>query len=427
MPGQRAGQPGGGDVDIAIVGAGAAGIAAARRLRGHGLRVAVLEAADRIGGRAWTAREPLGTPVDLGAAWFHCASRNPLRAHADRLGFRYGGDPAMRLHLGGRWLDAETVGGVMAHWRDSNERLVAAGARGEDVPAATLLDPGHAWAGVRDHLLSAIRAVGPESYATAEAAAEEDTEEDWAVLDGFGALVARLGEELPVRTATTVHRILHEPRGVRVESDGGSVRAAAAIVTVSTGVLASGAIAFEPPLPPAKQAALDAVPMGRAEKVALRFDPDAFGLPVNTYVGIEREREVMGFHLLPGDAVVAVGYTGGEQAKALVRAGRRAAVERALGFLQHAFGAAPRRHLVAATTTAWMDDPRFAGAYSAALPGGHGQRRVLAEPLGERVLFAGEATHATRFASVHGAWDSGERAADDALRLMRPTRAPGAA
>lgn len=427
MQGRRAGHAGDGDADVVIVGAGAAGIAAARRLLADGLRVAVLEAADRIGGRAWTAREPLGAPVDLGAAWFHCASRNPLRAHADRLGFRYGGDPAMRFHLGGAWLAAQTAGSVMAHWRESNERLIAAGARGQDVPAATLLDPAHPWAAVRDHLLSAIRAVAPESYATAEAAAEEDTGEDWAVLGGFGALVERLGRGLPVRTGSAVRRIVHEPRGVRVESDAGPVRAAATIVTVSTGVLASESIAFAPPLPAVKHAALDAVPLGRAEKVVLRFDPDPFGLPANTHVGIERDGEIMGFHLLPGNAVLAVGYTGGEQAAALMRAGWSAAVEWALGFLEHAFGTAPRRHLVAGTTTAWTDDPCIAGAYSAALPGGHAQRRPLAEPLGERVLFAGEATHPNRFARVHGAWDSGERAAEEALQIVRPTAARGTA
>lgn len=406
-------------LDVAVIGAGAAGIAAARRVCGQGLNVGVFEAADRIGGRAHTERDSLGVRFDRGAAWFHCASRNPLRAHADGFGLCYAGDPTMRYHAGGRWLIGDEAYEVERHWQAANEALRLAGQRGEDVAAASLLDPQHRHAPLRDYLLSAIRAVAPADFATAEAAAEEDTGEDWVALDGLGALIERLGQDLPVTTAAPVRRIARHTESVQIDTDAEAIHAAAAIVTVSSGVLASDAIAFDPPLPQDKRAALTAVPMGRAEKIALRFAPDPFGMPPNTFVTIEREGTAMGFHLLPGDAVLAVGYGGAEQAEAIARGSEREVVDWAMGYLEHAFGVHVRGHLVAATRTAWMDDAGVRGAYSAARPGAHGARDQLADPVGGRLFFAGEATHPSQFASVHGAWHSGERAAAEALTMLR--------
>jgi len=402
------------DVDVAVVGAGAAGIACARALVRAGVSVRVLEAAERLGGRAHTAADGLDVPLDRGAAWLHCASRNPLRTHADALGFRYAGDPAMHYHVDGRWLEASEADAVDADWRGANAALRDAGERDVDVAAANVLDPSARHAAIRDYLLTAIRAVPPSQYATAEAAAEVDTHEDWVMLDGLGALVARLGAELPVATATPVRRIAHEANGVRVDTDAGPLRAAAAVVTVSVGVLAAGDIAFEPSLSHAKRTALEAVPMGRAEKIALRFGGDPFGARANTYVTIECGGEAMGFHLLPsGDGWLAIGYAGGARAEAVARG---EGLAWALGYLEHAFGTGVRRCFCAVTQTDWGGDPWARGAYSAARPGGgHASRATLAAPHGERVLFAGEATEPAAFASVHGAWTSGERAAEQAL------------
>jgi monoamine oxidase len=411
------------DVDVAVVGAGAAGIACGRALARARGSVQILEAAERLGGRADTATHALGVPFDRGAAWLHCASRNPLRAHADALGLRYAGDPAMRYHVDGRWLDPSEAKAVDSDWRAANTALREAGERGVDIAAAEVLDPNARHAAVRDYLLTAIRAVPPSHYATADAAAEVDTHEDWVMLDGLGTLVARLGVGLPVATATPVRRIAHEASGVRVDTDAGALRAGAAVVTVSAGVLAAGDIAFDPPLSDAKRAALQAVPMGRAEKIVLHFTGDPFGAGPNTYVTIERGGEAMGFHLLPaGEGWLAIGYAGGAQAEAVAG---ESGLEWAIGYLEHAFGTDVRRRLLANTHTDWTRDPLTRGAYSAARPGGaNAGRASLAAAHGERVLFAGEATQADAFASVHGAWASGERAAEAALAALGHRRAP---
>ncbi len=405
--------------DVAIVGAGAAGIAAARRLRWQGLRVCVLEASPRVGGRALTRLGGLGVDLDRGCAWLHSAGRNPLRELADRHGIRYAGDPAMVYCIDGQWCDASGNAAITARWHELGERIRRAGAGDGPATAAPLLDPGDAHAPSHAYLLTAINGVEPDVYATTEAAAETDTHEDWIVRDGLGRLVEQLATGLDIRRECAVRRIEQSDAGVTLVADGAAVSARCVIVTVSTGVLARGDIAFDPPLEAERLAALEAVPMGRAEKVALRFRPDPFGVADNTYVTIQRGGEAMGFHLLAGEDRLAVGYAGGELARYVARADAAEVLEWALDWLAEAFGEGVREAFVRGTRTAWLDDPLVRGSYSAATPeGGHGARAALARPHGERVLFAGEATSPDRFATVDGAWGSGERAATAAWRLI---------
>ena len=405
-------------VDVVVVGAGAAGIAAARMLRARGRSVQVLEADTRIGGRARTTSADLGVAVDHGCAWLHCADINPLRELADRLGVRYGGNPDMHYHIGGRWLDAAECNALRSRLRAVDADLVQAGQRGRDVAAAELLDADDPWAPVRDYLLTAINAVPPERYATADAAAEERTGEDWIVRDGLGYLIVRLAEGLPIRCGCPVRALRCGANGVHVRCDNEAYRARAAIVTASTAVLTGGLIDFDPPLPPSRREALERVPLGVAEKIALRFDTAITGRPGNTYLAIERDGEVLGFHVQPQAEEVLLAYVGGARAEAVAERTAAANADYALGFLEHAFGPGVREHLAAVTSTAWCREPWIGGSYSAATPGGgYAARAEIARPLHERILFAGEATHPHHFTTAHGAWESGERAAAEALRL----------
>jgi monoamine oxidase len=236
---------------------------------------------------------------------------------------------------------------------------------------------------------------------------------------GIGAFIARrLGEGLDIRLATPVARVAWSGTGVAVETARGTITANSAIVTVSTGVLAAGAISFDPPLPPETQAAIHALPMGLAMKVALRATgPDRLDLPLHCSVDRQVRRSgdpTMGFQCWPYKRDYVQGWVGGPVAWELARAGEAAAVDFALGQLRSLFGSRVDRlfaggpHLV----TRWDADPFVRGAYSFVRPGDADARTALARPLADgRLLFAGEACHNGMAGTVAGAWISGQDAA----------------
>ena len=218
---------------------------------------------------------------------------------------------------------------------------------------------------------------------------------------GIGAFVARrLGEGLDIRLSTPVTRVSWGGAGVSVETARGTVTARSAIVTVSTGVLAAGAIVFDPPLPAATQAAIHALPMGLAMKVALRATgPDRLGLPLHCSIDRQVKRSgdpTMGFQCWPYKRDYVQGWVGGPVAWELARAGDSAAVDFALGQLRALFGARVDRVFAGGQrlVTRWDADPFVRGAYSFVRPGNADARAALAQPLADgHLLFAGEACH----------------------------------
>ena len=324
----------------------------------------------------------------------------------------------LRYHHGGRFVEDRERESIQAFLDRSFRILTEQGRAGRDVAAASVLARTHPNKPFLDYLVAAINGVDAEAYSTGDAA-EEEAGENWVIREGLGTLIAeRLGAALPVTLNCPVRRVAWSDGGVRLVTDQGSLRARAAIVTVSTGVLAGGGIAFEPGLPDWKRRALEAVPMGRAEKVALAFDGDVFGVPENTLVSVERQGRVVGFHLRPFGHALAVGYTGGRLAGTVAGMAPDEAQAFAMAHLGHAFGDGIRRHLRGSSVTGWHRDPWALGSYSAARPGGHAQRAMLARPLSPYLQFAGEATHSRAFATAHGAWMSGIRAAESVAAAL---------
>ncbi len=416
-----------GDVDVVVIGAGAAGLGAATSLRQAGRSALVLEASGRAGGRAWTThpRELGGVWFDMGAVWLHAAERNPLVPIAQALGQRLLRSDELRqkrTFIGSRLATDAELADYDAAW-----------ARFERA-AAALLRPG-----LPDPLLSAVARSLPDDpwAATIEAwegpvvcAADADrfSLADWQanVLSGsnlvpeggIGAFVARLADGLDVRFNTPARRVRWDDP-VAVETDHGTIRTRSCILTVSTGVLAAGGIAFDPNLPAAVQDCLHGLPMGLAMKVAVRATgPDRLDLPLHCSVDhrVERNGEpLMPFQCWPYRRDYVQGWIGGSIAWELARAGDAAAVDFALGELRRIFGGRVDRlfaggsHLV----TRWDADPFVRGAYAYARPGCAGARSQLAEPLaGGRLVFAGEACNTPFGGTVGGAWLSGMAAAE---------------
>ncbi|MFN4088029.1 MAG: flavin monoamine oxidase family protein [Alphaproteobacteria bacterium] len=415
-------------VDVAIVGAGAAGLAAARGVLDRGgLSVLVLEAKDRIGGRAWTVDLVPGMPVDMGATWLHSGSVNPLAPIAARLGVAYDTDPA-RLRssfLYGpaerRWATPVEESERIAFFDRCEALIEAAAHAGRDVAVADLLPDHPRWRHAFEAWVAAYSSADPDEISAADWVNYTDTEENWPVPDGLGTILQRFGAGLPVRTGTAVTAVRHDGRRVLLETAAGTVEAGAAIVTASTSVLAAGAIAFDPPLAAEKHAALAAIPLGHADKLAIAFDGNPFGAAAPQSVRLaEPDAGTMILHIRPFGRNLMTAFLGGRFAAAMESAGEAAAVDFAMERLTAIFGLEPARRAVAARLSAWGSDPWIRGGYSAARPGAAHLRPVLAAPGGPRLFFAGEATHLSYFSTAHGAFLSGRRAAEAAMRALGP-------
>jgi monoamine oxidase len=428
------------DVDVIVVGAGVAGLAAAAELRARGLTVALLEAADRIGGRTWTERLAAlgGQPFDHGASWLHDADRNPVAPIAERAGRTLFDAAAVRCYrtfVEGRLAtQAELAAYDRADARLAARAEARAAADGPDVSLAEAMaapenDPDEAaWA-------AAVAAW--EGAIIAGADAEVLSVRDWrdnrlqgrnlAVPGGLGALI---GDCLapaagPVQLGTPVTRLIwQEASGVAAETPRGTVTAQAVIVTVSTGVLAAGAIRFSPALPAEVAEAVHALPMGLLSKVALHAGgSDRLDLPA--FCGIDRQlrpgEPAMVFHAWPFGYDHVIGFIGGRAAWDLATAGPAATADFARGELRKLFGTrADRVFDAGAVASGWGTDPRFLGAYCYARPGASAAREVLAQPLADgQLIFAGEAVAGDGLAgTVGGAYRSGLRAAQTLARLL---------
>jgi monoamine oxidase len=246
---------------------------------------------------------------------------------------------------------------------------------------------------------------------------------------GYGRLVAEYGRGVPVRLGAAARRIDWRGRRIVVDTGCERVRAPVAIVTLPIGVLAAERVRFEPPLPLSKLRAIDALPMGLLAKIALVLDGDPLGLGDAFYLHRQTpDRRAALYMVRPLGQDLIMAFVGGGLAHELEASGEAAAAEFALEPLVRTFGASVRRRLKGVRQTRWGIDPFSLGSYSVARPGGAGLRATLAEPLADRLLFAGEACADEGWAAtVAGAHRSGRAAARQAIRFLSGAGAPRAA
>ncbi len=405
-------------VEIAVVGAGAAGLGAAKTLARHGLSFALLEASHRIGGRAYSEAAAPGVPFDLGCHWLHSASLNPFVAVADALGFTYETSGFVRgLYLDGAPAGPEVLREVQAFLERNDSLIHALPPDGPDLSVAEVTERDSPWTPLYDYYVSLGASVDSDQVSALDTASYRDTGEDWPVREGYGALIARFAADLPVRLNCAVERIDWSGKELRLVTRRGELRARKVVVTVSTGILGAGDIRFDPPLPDWKAEAVAALPVGNHNRICLVFDRDVFGPDAprgGTVFG--GEGEPMHLTIRPFGRDIVTAMTGGRFADRLERAGQADSAALAKEKLQEVFGTDITRHVVRDLVTAWRGDPWVRGAYSAALPGQHAQRANLARPIDERLYFAGEATSREFFSTAHGAYLSGIDAAEAAAK-----------
>lgn len=397
-----------GDVDVVIVGAGAAGLSAAKSLRAAGRSFVVMEAMGRIGGRALTTDTDFGVPFDIGCAWLHAADRNPFYPEAQAAGWTlYHHDMALdHLYFGARRADAADLDRMRAA-EAAMAACLAADHGAEDRLAAVLADC--------HYLRASATFSGPMDFGAdddeisiADFRAAADLEPNYFTREGFGALIHRWGADVPVCLNTPVRRIRWDGPGVAVDTDQGTQAARAVIVTVSTGVLQFDGITFAPALPERHQEAIFDLPMGLLTKIPIAVSGTRLGLsPFDDLLMERHARHDLFFLCFPFDLDLMVGFVGGDFAWELEAAGPEASVDFARDRLIDLFGSDTRRHLGHGMMTRWGGERWVRGAYAAARPGKAQARAVLAEPVAGKIWFAGEALAGGLMQTAAGARLSG--------------------
>jgi monoamine oxidase len=418
------------EAEIVVIGAGAAGIAAARRIRAAGRNVIVVEASDQIGGRCLTDATTFGSAFDRGARWLHNPDTNPMVKLGRNAGLDFSAVPlGQKLRIGRRNARAGETEDFLAALVRANRAIGDAAHGRVDVSCGSVLpsDLGD-WAGTIEFMLGpSFTGKDLKNVSAMDKARAQDRNAAVACRQGLGMLMAKLGNELPVALSTPAKLLDWSNRDVTVATSAGRIEARAAIITVSTNVLTANNIRFTPDLPPRYLDAAAKLGLGSYDHIALQLQGNPLGLARDDVI-IEQSTSTRTGLLLAnvGSSSLCVIDVAGSFGRDLSAQGEQAMAAFASEWLTSLFGSEIAAAIKKTSATRWNSMPFALGAMSSAVPGGQPARSILKMPVG-CLFFAGEATHETLWGTVDGAWESGERAADAALQKIGPPRAAPAA
>src|SRR4051812_6169969 len=409
------------EADIVVIGAGAAGIAAARRIVAAGRKVIVVEAAGQAGGRCITGIAAFGVPFDRGARWIHNPETNPMIRLARAAGLDVMPAPSgQKIRIGRRNARASETEEFLAALVKANRAIDEASRGRADVSCASVMPKELGdWAGTAEFVLGAnFAGKDLKEVSAIDKIRAQDRNSAIACRQGLGTLVVKLGEQLPLALSTPANRIEWGTRDAVVQTPAGRITAHAVIVTVSTNVLAAGNIKFAPDIPKRYLDAAAKLSLGSYDHIVLQMPGNPLGLARDDIV-IEQSnstRTALLFANMGSSSLCSVDV-GGSFGRDLSAKGEAAMIAFAIEWLTKLFGSDLAKAVTKSSATRWNASPYTQGAMSVAPPGGQPLRKVLNEPVGP-IYFAGEATHETLWGTVDGAWESGERAAEAALRRI---------
>ena len=412
-----------GDYDVVIVGGGAAGIAAGRRLHHAGVSCLIVEARERLGGRAWTVRAPGGFALDLGCGWLHSAERNPWVAIAEAQGQHV--DKSVPP-----WSKPYLPFGFSPEQQDAFHHALASlfaevEAAGDkpDRPASELLSSDGLWNALINAVCTYISGAELDRLSVHDLANYDGSDVNWRVVEGYGAAIVKHGAGVPVSFDCAVTAIDHSGPRIEIETNKGTLSAAQVIVTLPTAVLANKAVRFTPALPEKIEAA-HGLPLGLADKLFLSLDrPDGFESDRTLFGDINRTGTAL-YQFKPlGRPMIEV-YFGGRLAAELEAGGETAFFDFALSELVARLGSDFAKRVKPIASHQWARDPLARGSYSFALPGKSGCRQTLAAPVDDRLFFAGEACSTHDFSTAHGALETGIAAAEQVIAAREGVSEP---
>jgi monoamine oxidase len=407
------------DVEVVVIGGGAAGIAAARRLCAVKIACLLVEARPRLGGRAWTVIEERGFAIDLGCGWLHSADRNPWVAVAQEQGATIDKSvpPWQRrsLEIGFPRADQDDF---QQAFRSFFDRVSEAAEQERDVAASSLLEPGGRWNGLISALGTYISGGELGCLSVKDFDRYEDSGVNWRIVSGLGSLICDYGAGFPVALDCPVHCVDHRDKRLRIETAKGAIVADRAIISVPSTILAGEEIKFTPALPQKIKAAAG-LPLGLNDKLFISLDrAEEFGSDLRVFGRTDRAATAAYQFRTFGRPMIEA-YFGGRLARELESEGDGAFFRFAVSELTHLFGNDFARRLKPIGIHLWGTDPFARGAYSFALPDCADGRAILAAPVDDRLFFAGEACSAHDFSTAHGAFHTGVAAADGVIAARK--------
>jgi monoamine oxidase len=409
------------EADIVVIGAGAAGIAAARRIMAANRRVIVVEAASQVGGRCLTDTSTFDTPFDRGARWIHNPDTNPMMRLARNAGLDVApAPPGQKIRIGRRNARAGETEEFLAALVRANRAIDDASRGRADVACASVLpkDLGD-WAGTAEFVFGAnFAGKDLKDISVIDKARAQERNPAFACRQGLGTLVGKLAEQIPITLSTPANRIAWSGRDVTVETPAGKIAARAAIITVSSNVLAAGNIKFAPDIPKRQLDAAAKLSLGSYDHIVLQLPGNPLGLARDDVL-IEQSNSTRTAMLLAnmgGSSLCSIDVAG-SFGRDLSAQGEPAMIAFGIEWLTKLFGSEATAAVKKSSATRWNAAPFALGAMSSAAPGAQPSRKILTEPIG-CMFVAGEATNETLWGTVDGAWESGERAAEAALRRI---------
>lgn len=407
------------EADVVVIGGGAAGVAAAKRLQQASLRCLLVEARPRLGGRAWTVRDAAGHALDLGCGWLHSADRNPWVAVAQQLGLSIDKTPPPWMN---RPLERSFPRAEHADFRKAfgefYARLDKAAQREADAAASILLDPASRWNALLNAMSTYISGAELDRISLKDLDRYHSTDVNWRAVEGYGTLIGAWGAGIPRLLDCPVGAVDHSGKRLRVETSKGAIAADQVIVTVPSAVLAAERIRFTPALPQKIEAARG-LPLGLADKLFIALDgAEEFESSVRLFGHTDRVATA-GYHIRPFGWPMIEAYFGGTCAAELEAGGEGAFFDFAVAELVGVLGSDFACRIKPIRMHCWGSDPFALGSYSFALPGFADCRQALAEPVDERLFFAGEACSRNDFSTAHGGYLTGVAAAEQVIARRR--------